>query len=112
MHAYGGLYLDMDMECYRSSDAFLADCDLALNLQRPDQRSVITAVYASVPGHPFWNNVIRGMLLVRFDARLSQSIVCRLGLDNNLCTGYYVQYMAWHALQIFTRQFVCFRAGS
>ena len=30
MHAMGGLYLDLDVECFRSSEQFLAGADVVL----------------------------------------------------------------------------------
>lgn len=32
MHAIGGLYLDMDVECFRSAEPFLADAEVVLQV--------------------------------------------------------------------------------
>lgn len=32
MHAIGGLYLDMDVECFRNVEQFLADADAVLQV--------------------------------------------------------------------------------
>lgn len=33
MHAMGGLYLDMDVECFRSTEQFLVGADVALQVR-------------------------------------------------------------------------------
>ena len=34
MHAIGGLYLDLDVECFRNAEQFLADADVVLQVSR------------------------------------------------------------------------------
>lgn len=49
MHAFGGLYLDLDVECLRNAEEGLAGFDVVLQRERgPD--TVGTGVLASVPG--------------------------------------------------------------
>ena len=70
MHAIGGLYLDIDVECFTSTDHLLDGREIILQLETEDAKSLNNAVMASVPGHPFWMAVIQ--LLV---ARGSQANV-------------------------------------
>ncbi|KAI7838788.1 hypothetical protein COHA_007403 [Chlorella ohadii] len=49
MHAIGGLYLDLDIECFQPVDRWLADYDVVLQDPGPTN-----GVVASVPGHPLW----------------------------------------------------------
>lgn len=64
MHAFGGLYLDLDVSCYRSSEPFLLGHDIVFQSEFSGEADVNNAVVASVPGHPFWNAVIRNITLV------------------------------------------------
>jgi hypothetical protein len=64
MHAFGGLYLDLDVSCYWSSEPFLLGHDIVFQSEFSGEADVNNAVVASVPGHPFWNAVIRNITLV------------------------------------------------
>jgi hypothetical protein len=69
MHAYGGVYADLDMERLRPLDDLLRGREVVLGLE-PDahvgrwvqdeglRRIVGNAFLASRPGHPFWEHVI------------------------------------------------------
>ena len=61
MHAYGGLYLDIDVECFSPTDELLASRDVVLQLENEHPKSLNNAVMASVPGHPFWLKVMQIM---------------------------------------------------
>ncbi|KAL3136090.1 hypothetical protein ABBQ32_007113 [Trebouxia sp. C0010 RCD-2024] len=61
MHAYGGLYLDIDVECFLPTDELLASRDVVLQLENQHPKSLNNAVMASVPGHPFWLKVMQIM---------------------------------------------------
>lgn len=65
LHAFGGMYLDLDVQCFRPSDPWLAGADLVLQSEYKEQRDVVNSVMASVPGHPFWKLIIHQMLSVR-----------------------------------------------
>jgi hypothetical protein len=65
LHAFGGLYLDLDVQCFRPTDPFLAGYDLVLQSEYRHQADVVNSVMASVPGHPFWKAIIGQMLAVR-----------------------------------------------
>ena len=65
LHAFGGMYLDLDVQCFRPSDPWLAGADLVLQSEYKEQRDVVNSVMASVPGHPFWKFIIGQMLSVR-----------------------------------------------
>jgi Glycosyltransferase sugar-binding region containing DXD motif len=68
MYHYGGLYVDLDFECYRSHASLLADRSLILasepvehaKLQKRN-RMLCNAWMASVPKHPFWLAVLHEM---------------------------------------------------
>ena len=62
MHAIGGLYLDIDVECFVPTDQLLSGRDVVLQLEDSNPKSLNNAVMASVPGHPFWLNVIQVMM--------------------------------------------------
>ena len=61
MHAFGGLYLDIDVECFSPTDELLAGRDVVLQLEDANPKSLNNAVMASVPGHPFWVEVMQIM---------------------------------------------------
>lgn len=61
MHAFGGLYLDIDVECFLPTDELLAGRDVVLQLEDANPKSLNNAVMASVPGHPFWVEVMQIM---------------------------------------------------
>ena len=48
MHAYGGLYLDLDVQCYKPSEASLQHMDLVL--QGTGYEGINNALMASIPG--------------------------------------------------------------
>ena len=62
MHAIGGMYLDIDIECFSPTDHLLNGHDIVLQLEDSNPKSLNNAVMASIPGHPFWVNVINLML--------------------------------------------------
>lgn len=62
MHAIGGLYLDIDVECFSPTDSLLSGREVVLQLEDSDPKSLNNAVMASVPGHPFWIKVVQLML--------------------------------------------------
>lgn len=62
MHSKGGLYLDVDVECFLPTDKLLSDSDIVLQLEDTNPKSLNNAVMASVPGHPFWLDVIQIMV--------------------------------------------------
>lgn len=62
MHAIGGLYLDIDVECFMPTDKLLSGRDVVLQLEDANPKSLNNAVMASVPGHPFWLQVIQVMM--------------------------------------------------
>ena len=62
MHAIGGLYLDIDVECFMPTDRLLSGRDVVLQLEDATPKSLNNAVMASVPGHPFWLKVMQLML--------------------------------------------------
>ena len=64
LHAYGGMYLDLDVQCFTSSEAWLAPYTLVLQSEYGDGRDIVNSVMASVPGHPFWKAIIGQMMQV------------------------------------------------
>lgn len=51
LHHYGGVYADLDMECYKPIDDLLTESKLLLFLEWP--QSISNAIIASEPRHPF-----------------------------------------------------------
>ena len=62
MHAFGGLYIDLDVQCFRSAEPSLLGHDIVLQSEYREGRDVVNSIMASVPGHPFWKAVITEML--------------------------------------------------
>ena len=74
---YGGLYVDLDMECLQPVGSLLKDKEIVLGLEPPGHleqdilaayslnRLVCNAFMASPPGHPFWKLVIEEMVAAR-----------------------------------------------
>ena len=57
MHKYGGLYLDMDVECFSAVDESLGD--FTIILQGTGIEGVTNAVMASAPNNSFWLEVLK-----------------------------------------------------
>ena len=64
MHAFGGLYVDLDVQCFRSAEPSLLGHDIVLQSEYREGRDIVNSIMASVPGHPFWKAVITEMLEV------------------------------------------------
>ena len=54
LHAFGGLYLDYDIQCFKATDTLLDGYQLVLQSAELGGYDVTNAVMASVPHHPFW----------------------------------------------------------
>lgn len=68
MHIHGGVYRDMNVECYRDIDPMLAGREIALSREPPEHLSHVFSgelvgnqFMASRPGHPFWLHTLRYM---------------------------------------------------
>lgn len=71
LHAFGGVYADLDMECVRPLDDLIDDTDVVfarepaaheagpLPVERGLDLIVCNALMASAPGHPFFEHVFR-----------------------------------------------------
>ena len=59
LNSHGGVYLDMDVECFQPTNGFLRGYDLVLNVELDDNVTVTNAIMASAPGIPFWERVIQ-----------------------------------------------------
>jgi mannosyltransferase OCH1-like enzyme len=58
LYLYGGIYVDLDFECFKNMDPLLADTDLVLSYS--SNVPVITnAIMMSKPRHPFWLRVLK-----------------------------------------------------
>lgn len=68
---FGGLYVDLDVECFRPFDELLGDARLVIGLEpaghladgkvtaRKLDKLICPTVIASEAGHPFWDHVVR-----------------------------------------------------
>ena len=64
LNHYGGLYVDLDFECFKSFEPLLNDYDLVLGRMKSDylvRHCIPNALMASIPRHPFWQSVIRAL---------------------------------------------------
>ena len=61
MHHYGGLYLDLDIECYKPADESLRGHQVVL--QGSGDEGVNNAVMASVPGSFLYLLIIKSISL-------------------------------------------------
>lgn len=52
LHHYGGLYLDLDIECFKPADESLRGYQAVF--QGSGDEGINNCAMASVPGHPFW----------------------------------------------------------
>ena len=57
LHKYGGLYLDLDVECLAPVDESLGDNHIIL--QGTGVEGITNAVFASAPNNTFWLEVLR-----------------------------------------------------
>jgi mannosyltransferase OCH1-like enzyme len=54
LHAYGGLYMDVDVECFDATDKMVDGFDLVLQLEDSGNKSLNNAVMAGAPGLEIW----------------------------------------------------------
>ncbi|KAK9817526.1 hypothetical protein WJX74_007528 [Apatococcus lobatus] len=58
MYHIGGMYLDIDVECYRPADPILVGWDMVLQSEYSEGQDISNAVLASAPGLPYWEALI------------------------------------------------------
>ena len=74
LHRFGGVYADLDLECLRPIDSLLEGKQAVIGREPPGHvaeckaterghfdRILCNAFMASVPGHPFWEHVMRAL---------------------------------------------------
>ena len=61
MHAFGGLYLDLDVLCYYAVDSSLAGLELALQSAEAHGTTLNNGILASAAEHPLWLDLMRYM---------------------------------------------------
>lgn len=74
LRRFGGLYVDLDFEAFRSIEPLLEGCTLAIGLE-PDAhvalekprhrgmtRILCPSLIASIPGHPFWDHLLAHLI--------------------------------------------------
>lgn len=54
MHAFGGVYIDLDTECIQPVESFLDGHDLAFQMEDFGAKSLVNSVIAGLPGLYFW----------------------------------------------------------
>ncbi|CAL8464106.1 g3641 [Coccomyxa elongata] len=64
LHAYGGLYMDVDVECFDATDKMIDGFDLVLQLEDSGNKSLNNAVMAGAPGLEIWA-IMHGLLQQR-----------------------------------------------
>jgi mannosyltransferase OCH1-like enzyme len=66
LHRYGGMYVDLDFECYRPIDGlFTEGINLYLQRNNPNIFRVTNSVMISSQGHAFWEHAIRRLVIER-----------------------------------------------
>jgi hypothetical protein len=83
LHHFGGVYLDMDIECLRPIDGLVADRTLLLGAH---VGGYTNAVMGSVAGHPFWPRVFA--LLGGRHRRFARSAPLAAKLSMPMFVGY------------------------
>jgi len=81
LHAFGGLYLDVDVECFEAVDASLGGFDIVLQLEDGGNKSLNNAVMAGVPGHELWAKM-QGLLHERRARAPAGSLASHAGRAN------------------------------
>lgn len=61
MYHMGGMYLDIDVECFKPADPLLVGWDLVLQSEYPEAHDISNAVLASAPGLPYWEALIEAV---------------------------------------------------
>ena len=54
MHAFGGVYIDLDVECLQPVDPFLQDHELVFQLEDFGEKSLVNSAISGAPGLHFW----------------------------------------------------------
>ena len=57
LDAYGGLYMDVDVECFDATDDMVDGFDLVLQLEDNGNKSLNNAVMAGAPGLDIWSSM-------------------------------------------------------
>jgi len=57
LDAYGGLYMDVDVECFDATNDMVDGFDLVLQLEDNGNKSLNNAVMAGAPGLDLWDNM-------------------------------------------------------
>lgn len=74
MHKIGGLYVDLDFECFKPVDGIFESESLCLLSKNPDNgffpqphqpRNLVNSLMYSTPDHPFWKHAIKRLLASR-----------------------------------------------
>ncbi len=96
MYQFGGIYVDMDMDCQKPIDGLIENCEgFAGRIQRIKVDTCVQyleiAILGAVPGHPLFARVLDG-LAASFAAHESESVSVRTGPQ-----FFQPQYLAWRA---------------
>jgi len=96
LYQFGGVYVDMDMDCQKPIDGLIENCDgFAGRIQRIKVDTCVQyleiAILGAVPGHPLFARVLDG-LAASFAAHESESVSVRTGPQ-----FFQPQYLAWRA---------------
>lgn len=96
MHQFGGVYVDMDMDCQRPLDDLIENCEGFAGRIQPTRVDTCVqyleiAILGSVPGHPLFARVL-DMISASFAAHESESVSVRTGPQ-----FFQPQYLAWRA---------------
>ncbi len=59
MYYLGGMYLDIDVECFRPADSLLEGWDMVLQSEYPEMQDISNAILASAPNLPYWEALMQ-----------------------------------------------------
>ena len=96
MYQFGGVYVDMDMECQKPIDDLIAECEGFAGRIQPTRevtgiQYLEIAILGSVPGHPLFAQAI-DMLPNWYEAHEGYGVPVRTGPQY-----FQAQYLAWRA---------------
>jgi len=94
LRQFGGIYVDMDMECQRPLDDLIKDCEGFAGRIQPTRVETCTqyleiAILGSIPAHPLFAQVL-DRIAASFVAHESESVSVRTGPQ-----FFQPQYLAW-----------------
>lgn len=108
LYTYGGVYIDLDMECLRAIESLLAEADVFLSLEAGPEignQVISNAFMASAPGHPFFLKIITGLATNTRDDITFADVFSITGPD--MVARMYQQYSGSYNFRIISLDDIC-----